>query len=53
MISLVVRENGCIEYQNIVYEIRGGGEVTCSASGELYLYDMDHSGELYHITNAA
>lgn len=25
-ISLVIWENGCIEYQNIVYEISGGGE---------------------------
>lgn len=30
-----------------------GSEVAYSASGELYLYDLDHSGELYHITGTA
>lgn len=27
-------------------------EVKYAAAGELYLYDMDHSGRLYHITDA-
>lgn len=27
-------------------------EVKYSASGEIYLYDMDHSGDIYHVSNA-
>lgn len=28
-------------------------EIKYTATGEIYLYDMDHSGNIYHVTNAS